>query len=232
MFGAWQAGVWRAIGARTQIDFVIGASVGALNGWAIASGICGDELVAEWQKRETADLIQPQFPSPWLFRTAPLHEAAQKLFDRYRPKLPFAATLVEVPKFKLRLVRAEEMTWRHLAATCTIPAGFPPQKLDGRWYVDGGLLGALPLWAAKEFGATRVIALDALPAMPSRVLRTGARMLRRMRKVPRSPQSIDLRVLRPTVELGNVRDAVYWNPENARRWIEQGERDAKLLITI
>ena len=37
-------------------------------------------------------------------------------------------------------------------------------------------LDVLPLWAAKECGATRAIAVNALPVMPSRVVRTAARM--------------------------------------------------------
>src|SRR4051794_3224282 len=48
MFGAWQAGAWRALADRFQPDLVVGCSVGSLNGYAIASGETPDALCARW----------------------------------------------------------------------------------------------------------------------------------------------------------------------------------------
>ena len=31
--------------------------------------------------------------------------------------------------------------------------------------------------------------------------------------------------IRPSIPLGTVRDALFWKEENARRWIELGEKD-------
>src|SRR5437667_282201 len=44
MFGAWQAGAWKALASRFQPDLVVGASVGSLNGYAIAGGASGQAL--------------------------------------------------------------------------------------------------------------------------------------------------------------------------------------------
>ena len=38
MFGAYQAGAWEVLSQSFQPDIVIGASIGSLNGWAIAAG--------------------------------------------------------------------------------------------------------------------------------------------------------------------------------------------------
>ena len=46
MFAAYQAGVWKAVSSAFRPDIVIGASAGALNGWAIAGGCEPDELAA------------------------------------------------------------------------------------------------------------------------------------------------------------------------------------------
>ena len=116
--------------------------------------------------------------------------------------------VVEVPRLGARLVRDSEITWRHLAATCTTPFGLPPVRIQGRRYVYGGLLGALPLWAAQEMGATRAIAVNALTTLPFRVIR-----------------------IEPSTELGSVRDAVCWSRPNVERWIEQGQRDANRVVT-
>src|SRR6185436_480327 len=41
MFGAYQAGVWAALHHSIQLDMVVGASIGCLNGWLIAGGCSG-----------------------------------------------------------------------------------------------------------------------------------------------------------------------------------------------
>lgn len=224
MFGAWQAGVWRALAAHVKPDLIAGASAGALNGWAIAGGATPDELAAAWLDPEMADLIRLRAGrSP--FDPEPLRRAARTLVNRYPPRIPFATTLVEVPRMRLRVVRGEAMTWQHLVAACSIPVGFPPVRLDGHWYVDGGLLGPLPLWVAAKLGATRAIALDALPLAPSRILRGAVRVVRKLSQPPRTPAGFPVTLIRPSQRLGGVRDALYWKEDNVRRWLELGERD-------
>jgi len=45
MFGAYQAGAWKVLSEQIEIDLVVGASVGAVNGWSIAGGCSADELI-------------------------------------------------------------------------------------------------------------------------------------------------------------------------------------------
>jgi NTE family protein len=231
MFAAWQAGAWRAVAGRFKPDIVIGASAGALNAWAIAGGAPPDELVDAWLDQDIADLIRLRFG--WTpFHPEPLRHTARQLTSRYRPAIPYGCTLVEVPRLRLRLVRGEEVDWRLLAAACAIPGVFPPVRSGKRWYVDGGLLGAVPLWAAAELGAERAIVLDALPEMPSRLVRGGVGLVQRMRPPRLPPEGFQATVIQPLSRLGGLRDALFWNAANVRRWIAQGEHDAKLSITI
>ena len=218
MFGAWEVGVWKALRERCQPDLIVGSSAGAWNGWAIAGGCGVGELIAEWLDPLTARLMQPGLHASGFLLPGPLHAKARELFERYQPRLPFGLTVVEVPRFRTRLVRDSAITWRHLAATCAIPLGFPPVVIEGKRYVDGGLLAALPLRAAEEMGATRAIAVNALTTLPFRALR---RVLR-----PRRP-SAALEVIRiePSTSLGTLRDAARWSRGNIERWIAQGERD-------
>jgi NTE family protein len=230
MFGAWEAGAWQALSRVFQPDLVAGASAGALNGWAIAGGAPPEELVDEWLHPEVGNAMRLRFPlAPWrgVFDPAALETFARKLTEKYTPRVPFGAAAVEVPRLKLRLLRGDGMTWRHLVASCAVPSGFPPVMLDGHYYVDGGLLAALPLWAAAEMGATRIVALDCLPIMPSRALRAAVGIVRRM--APRASVS-GIPVLRfvPGETLGRLRDAVFWKKENVERWISLGQHDVEL----
>ena len=60
---------------------------------------------------------------------------------------------------KPRVFRHPEIEWQHLAASCAIPGILKSYRIDGRRYSDGGLLNPLPVYAAVDLGATRIIAL-------------------------------------------------------------------------
>jgi len=45
MYGAYQAGAWKALADVFRPDLIVGTSIGALNGWAIAGGCEPDELI-------------------------------------------------------------------------------------------------------------------------------------------------------------------------------------------
>ncbi|MGH9659904.1 MAG: patatin-like phospholipase family protein, partial [Bryobacteraceae bacterium] len=57
LFGAYQAGAWKALAARFPPDLVVGASAGALNAWCIAGGCTPDELIAQWLDPAAGSLL-------------------------------------------------------------------------------------------------------------------------------------------------------------------------------
>lgn len=211
-------GVWKALRDRISIDLVVGASAGAWNGWAIAGGATVDELERDWLDPATGRILAWGPHSKGLLRPENLHRKSRDLFARYRPRIPFGATVVEVPRLRTRLLRDSEVTWQHLAASCSIPFFFPPVRIDGKHYVDGGLRGALPLWAAEAMGATRAIAVNALTHPLFRAVHT---------LLDRHRASAALEVIRiePSEPLGRLRDAVVWSEPLIARWLALGERD-------
>ena len=215
MYAAWEVGVWKALASHVRPDVIVGASAGAWNGWAIAGGAKPEELEREWMDSSLASLR--------VLRTEPLHRRARDLWSRFRPCVPFGLVVVETPRFRELLVRDAEITWRHLAATASIPGLFSPVRIDGHLCVDGGLLGALPLWGAQEMGATRAIGINCLRGFPSRILR---------RVLWRRPPPIALEVVSiiPSERLGSLRDSVVWSRTKVERWIELGERDGKQAL--
>jgi NTE family protein len=234
MFGAYQAGAWKALVSSFRPDLVVGASAGALNAWAIAGGCSPGELCDIWTHRETADVMQmrPRPVLPWrgVFDAALLHKKVDEFYARFRPQIPYATNIVEVPRFRQTCVRGEEMTAAHLRASCAIPLGFPPVRIDGKYYVDGGLLSPVPLWAAMQMGATSAVAINVLEFMPSRVLSAGVGAFRAVMAPKVDFARIEVTWIRPSVPLGTVRDALFWKEENARRWIELGERDTGEVV--
>ena len=228
LWAAWEVGAWSVLRERFRPDLIVGASAGAGNGWAIAGGCTPQELARLWLDPATGEVMRFGLHATGFLRGEPLLAKARELFERFQPRVPFALTTVELPWLKCRIVRDGEIAWQHLAASCAIPAAFPPVRIGGRRYVDGGLRGGLPLWAAEELGATRVVALNVLNTPVFRLLHgvmrgksAGARL-----KVVR---------IEPSRRLGSLRDAMRWSASNIERWIAQGEQDAKRIansITI
>lgn len=233
MFGAYQAGVWKALQPVFSPDVVIGCSVGSINGWAIASGIPGDELVRTWLDPRCATLMSPRKPwRPWraIFDPDPLRQMIQELAATYTPQVPFALAVTRLPQLRLEIVQTPALTWQHVLASCAVPVGYPPVRIDGRLYCDGGLLNIMPVWAAERFGVDRAITVNVLPSMPLNAMRAAVRMVRLL--APREPQSTGIQLLRlgPERVLGSLHDAISWDAGNMRRWIDRGQADAEALL--
>ena len=218
MFGAWQAGAWRALAPRFKPDLVVGASVGSLNGYAIASGWSSDELCDWWRQPGVASFEH-------------LPNTARQLIAARPLELEYAVVLTDMLRLKPRIITGPLIHAEHLLASCAVPGAARPWRIDGRWYLDGGLLNPLPVWAAVELGATRIIALNVLPEFPSPLLRPFAKAFRFcFGHNPRVPPGIELTTLIPRRTLGSLHEAISWDPANAARWIEQGATDAATAI--
>src|ERR1035438_6422683 len=144
MFGAYQAGAWNVLSRRFRPDLVVGASVGALNGWAfpggwahrgrrplpdraenggalngwaIAGGCSAAELLDMWRAPATGGLMKLRFPFvPWNGCIDPtaLARQVQDWYTRFKPRVPYSATVVEVPRLRLVRVPMEQITPAHL----------------------------------------------------------------------------------------------------------------------
>ena len=218
MFGAWQAGVWRALAPFFSPDLVVGASVGSLNGYVIASGWTPEELCS-WWRRSPVEGIRHTFGS--------LPEIARSLVAARPLEREYALVMVDLLRMRPRTVVAPHVTARHLLASCAVPGVVAPRHIDGAWWVDGGLLNPLPVWAAVELGATDIVAVNALPEVPSKVLQPFVKGFRAVfGHHPPLPPGVRLVTILPNPRLGSLTDAMRWRADNIERWIEQGEADA------
>jgi len=224
LWAAWEVGAWKVLSRTFKPDLIVGASAGSWNGWIIAAGGSPDDLEREYLDPSAGEVVRLEITRSGILSPGPLHAKARQLFERYRPRIPFALTMVEVPSMRIRIVRDREITAAHLAASCSIPVAFPPVRIGGRLHVDGGFRGALPLAAAESLGADRALALNVLNTPLFRVFR-------KIMRVPEASKDFAVVRLEPSRPLGSLRDALIWSRSNVERWIAQGERDAKLAAT-
>ena len=64
MFAAWQAGAWQELSKKMpKPEWVIGASAGSLNAWAIAGGLPPEDLIDRWLHLESYSRFHWRFPT-------------------------------------------------------------------------------------------------------------------------------------------------------------------------
>jgi hypothetical protein len=87
----------------------------------------------------------------------------------------------------------------------------------------------LPVWAAIEMGATKIIAIDCM-RLSNWWIRVGIAAFRRLKRRRKLPADLDMTVVTPDTPLGTWDDSIIWRPDNIERWIERGSADAARAI--
>jgi predicted acylesterase/phospholipase RssA len=240
LFGAYQAGVWRELEDVFEPDVVVGASIGSLNGWAIAGGATADQLFAWWQAVGSQQILgspanmRLRVPRSWrqgVIDCRPLFGQIEKFHAHWRRRRDFAVVATSIPGFRMREFWNEQVTWRHLAASCAVPIVIDMQKIDGETLGDGGLLDHCPLAPAlrPRQGLTPevVVVVDVLPGWPVTPLKTAIKVMQKVGGY-RPPSFNGTRVITiaPSGLLGDAQDSLYFDVDRNHNWFEQGSLDA------
>lgn len=231
MFGAYQAGVWAELAPVFRPDILIGASIGAINAWAMAAVDNPEDWAAHWLDfREAAGhrFRLPRSPVSGCIDRHAFEEFMRRHHARFQPRTPVAVVLTDSLRLRPFIVQTPDVTWRHLAASCGVPLILPQYRLDGRWCADGGLLASLPLWAAAELGVEAAVGVNILPrGGPAwlRLLRQGLHAAARW--APPSRETLRALVIEHPRPLGPLVESTRWRRETAQRWIELGRQDAR-----
>lgn len=233
MFGAYQAGAWKVLSQTMRPDIVVGTSIGAMNGWAIAGGCSPDRLAELWLGLDRLSTYRWRFPlglRHGLLDSVPVEGLIRHVHGEFKPQVEFGAVVTRTRQLMPVLFQGPDLTWQHLAASTAMLGLFSQQRIEGCLYSDGGLQSALPIWAAVAMGAERVIAINVLPEFPAVAIRAAVSVIRKLAPF-RSPVPDTVEVIRLTAPqgMGSARDALYWNRENIARWIAAGEQDAAAL---
>lgn len=172
--GAVQVGMLKAL-VRLKVvpDFIVGASVGAINGAYFAADP-GEEGVARleriWHKLRSADV----FPFSWTNSLLAVlgrrdHLVAPAFLESLvASELP--CKTLEAARIPCHVVATDVLTGAEvilttgpittaLLASAAIPAVFPSVAINGQFLMDGGVANNTPISTAVRLGATRIIVL-------------------------------------------------------------------------
>lgn len=233
LFGAWQVGAWSRLSESIRFDTVIGASIGSLNGWAIAGGATPEQLASKWKDAAATGRLKFRMPLrrplDGIVEFSQIEGFIRDVHSSYRPQQEYYAVLTDLLRLRPQMVAGDHVSWRHLAASCALLGLLPQQRIDRVLYTDGGFLGALPLWAALRCHATQTVGLNVMPRMPWPV-RATLKPLRALRGRPGKPAREQTVVLSPTRPLGGWRQAFLWQQAHVADWIDMGYQDAHAAI--
>lgn len=235
MFGAYQAGLWAGLQGEFAAAHVFGASIGAFNGLAVASGCPAQELVDLWLDFREAQEAQWRFPwPPWsgCLDARRFREYLRRHFERFRPVLPLTIAITRAWPFRPFAVTGQDLTWEHLAASCSLPFIMPPCRLAEGYCLDGGLFAAVPAWAAFEVGFERIVAVNILRSGGAKVLRAMKNLLCVAGRFDPGGSKSGAEVIwvEPSRPLGPLRLSARWEASLASRWVELGKSDAPEVL--
>lgn len=189
--GAIQVGMLgELVRAGVEPDFIVGSSVGALNGGLFAADPtpCGVARLAEiWRSLRRSDVFPFTVRSAlkWLGRAEALFDSAnlRRLIEQHLPyrNLEDAQVPVHVVATNMggQLVRLSSgPAVDAILASAAIPIVFPAVEIGAEYLMDGAISGNTPILTAVELGATRIIALPtgfacALKAPPAGAVARG-----------------------------------------------------------
>jgi NTE family protein len=174
LLGASQVGMLRALAKRgIRPELIVGTSVGAMNG-AFVAAEPGEPAVAEleqlWLRLDRSGVFADS-PVRQVARVAkhrthlhspePLRRVlTASLRDRFEDlAVPFACVAANVEHARPTWFERGPLVDAVLAS-CAIPGLFPPARIDGQHYFDGGLVASIPLGRAVRSGAREIYVLQ------------------------------------------------------------------------
>ena len=150
--------------AGLRPDYLVGTSAGSLVAALYASGKSSAELQKTAMSMEEAAITDWMLPlvGRGVFRGDALgrfvnESVGGRLIEDMR--IPLGVVATDLGSGQAVLFQRGD-TGTAVRASSAVPAVFVPEKINGRDYVDGGLVAPVPVRYARQMGAELVIAVD------------------------------------------------------------------------
>lgn len=172
--GASEVGMAKALASKgLQPDLIVGTSIGSLNGAVLASAPIEQSVLwlsEMWGRMQGSAVFGESMfnrARHMLNHWTHFHsnEPLRQLVDESVSfaKLEDAYTTIQTCAACIETSTEHWFTEGPVAdavlASCALPGILPPVELDGRHYIDGGVVNSIPVSRAIELGATEVYVL-------------------------------------------------------------------------
>jgi len=170
--GFAHVGVIRTLeAAGLRPDLIVGTSAGAIAGAYYAAGYRADDLAknvpsADWRDLADFDYTFVDVVTGRARFGLVRGEALESIVGRDLGERRFEALAIRFVAVAADLQTGELAAFgrgdvgRAVRASSSLPVVFRPVRIDGRDYVDGGVVSPLPVSVARALGARTVVAVD------------------------------------------------------------------------
>jgi len=172
-FGAVQVGMLRElVAAGVRPNFIVGCSVGAINGVHYAGAPDSDgvaRLEQIWRALRRSDIFPLRLGNvlaAFMRRTYLVDPGGLRaLLERHLPCKTLEEAAIPVHVVATSLLAGIAVCFSRgpaipaVLASAAIPAAFPPVRIGEDDYIDGGVASNTPVETARELGATRIVVL-------------------------------------------------------------------------
>ena len=160
-------GVIKALEAQgIRPDIIVGSSAGSVIAALFAAGATGNELHRLALNLDEATIADWGLPFAGRFGGLIKGDALQAMVNREvrnkaieQMQIPLGIVATELQSGKGVLFRTGN-TGIAVRASCSVPGVFQPTIINGKEYVDGGLVAPVPVAYARQMGASIVIAVN------------------------------------------------------------------------
>lgn len=179
--GSVQVGMLQALAAAgVRPDFVVGTSVGALNGAILAAHPedAVDRLTETWLEMQRSDVFPGNLLSSiWRLGRTRTHAVGTEGLERIAARalevedfadlrIPLGVVTVDLTAGMTAVIGSGPLV-PALLASAAIPGVFPPVKIDGHLFVDGAMLADIAVPQARDFHpAATLVLLDCMVPPP------------------------------------------------------------------
>jgi len=161
--GFAHVGVIKALEAQGIVpDIIVGTSAGSVVGALYAAGYNGFELQQVSMKMDENQVSDWSMPNRGMIKGEALQDFINRAVHQQtleKLKKVFAVVATDLSSGEMIVFRTGN-TGMAVRASSSVPGIFQPVLINGREYVDGGLVSPVPVRVAKSLGADFVIAVD------------------------------------------------------------------------
>ena len=169
--GYYHAGVLKRLlelGYRPQI--VSGTSVGAIVAALYAQGLSTENMLDAFNVLTLKDFLEPRIPKEYLTDSKPVRKILErtlmaKTFEELKIPLKIVTTCLESSK---EVVFEKGPLIDAIIASCSVPVVFPPVRIQGKHYVDGGVIRNVPVYVIRK-ECKKVLAVNLFPVSENEV---------------------------------------------------------------
>lgn len=220
-----------------DVDFLQNRMVELVNSRNFRESIIGtwsrnmNESARSFMKRaqkfyNSTGILSRFFLAPGVISQPEMHNLIDPFLANIRmehTRVKFACNAVDIKEGSLKVFTGKSPLRAAVLASAAMPLIFPPQRVDGHLYVDGGVLDKIGIESARSLGIKKIIAIDVSDEqLPDQIPRSAFDVFLKTEEIT-SMHRKNSQLSKASIVLKPIRGNFHWAEYSAyQEFIEMG----------